>query len=113
MVKELVSKTNGLCPREFESRRCRFDAENLALTCNKKMPQELHHIFLHLLLKPVVLPPSASKDFACSVSSLSRSSLHYLPGQLSFHLVALAERTLESGQTINVALVCENRATLH
>ena len=30
MVKELVSKTNGLCPREFESRRCRFDAKNFA-----------------------------------------------------------------------------------
>jgi hypothetical protein len=24
VVKELVLKANGLCPREFESRRCRF-----------------------------------------------------------------------------------------
>ena len=50
---------------------------------------------LRWALRPAVLSLSAPSNFACSVSSLSRFSLHYQPGRPRFRRAALTERTLE------------------
>lgn len=55
-----------------------------------------------LTLKPAILSLSAPSNFACSVASLSRCSLHYQPGRLRLRRTALAEHTLEWGLTIDV-----------
>ena len=59
----------------------------------------------YCLLKPTIPPLSTSSDFACSVSSLGRCSLHYPPGHLSFRPSHLAERALGKGWTINAHVV--------
>ena len=51
----------------------------------KKNDQESHRlrdlqVNFHCLLKPTIPPLSTPSDFACSVSSLGRCSLHYQPG---------------------------------